>query len=210
MSCGTRTFVLAAMSLTAVMFAPAGAVAYENITQAPGVYFAAEQRVRHAALADLSRPARRAPTSTRTLVDDPTGRPSGSITVDTRARFLFLSLGGGRAMRYAIGVARPGFEWSGQMRVGRKAEWPDWRPPAAMLRRQPDLPRHMPGGLDNPLGARALYLYRGDRDSIYRIHGTSEPETIGQAVSSGCIRMLNADVIDLHQRTRIGAAVTVL
>ena len=113
---------------------------------------------------------------------------------------------GGRAIRYGIGVGRPGFTWAGRRRVSLKRMWPDWRPPAAMLKRRPDLPRHMAGGADNPLGARALYL----GSSLYRIHGTNEPGTIGHAVSSGCIRMLNRDVIDLYNRVPVGAPVVVI
>jgi lipoprotein-anchoring transpeptidase ErfK/SrfK len=146
---------------------------------------------------------------TRQLVSDPTGQPSGAITVDTRVRKLYLSLGGGQAIEYGIGVGRRGFEWRGVAQVGRKASWPGWTPPPEMLRRRPDLPRHMNGGMDNPLGARALYLYRGGKDTMFRIHGTNEPDTIGQAVSSGCIRMMNADVIDLYQRVGTGTRVVV-
>lgn len=130
----------------------------------------------------------------------------GTIVVDTPNRFLYYVLGKGRAIRYGIGVGRPGFEWSGIKRVSRKAQWPDWRPPASMLKRRPDLPRFMKGGIDNPLGARALYL----GSSLYRIHGTNEPYTIGKNVSSGCIRMLNKDVIDLYNRVRVGARVKVI
>ena len=106
--------------------------------------------------------------------------------------------------------AAQGFEWSGTANIARKAEWPGWTPPAAMLKRRPDLPRHMTGGIDNPLGARAMYLFNGRGDTGYRIHGSNEPDTIGQAVSSGCIRMLNADVEDLYNRVKIGTQVTVL
>ena len=130
----------------------------------------------------------------------------GTVIVDTPRKFLFLVRPGGRALRYGIGVGRPGFEWAGVKRVSRKAEWPGWTPPAAMLRRRPDLPRHMAGGEGNPLGARALYL----GSSEYRIHGTNEPGTIGTNVSSGCIRMMNADVIDLYGRVAVGTRVLVL
>ena len=146
---------------------------------------------------------------TRQLVSDPTGQPAGSITVDTRSRRLYLSQGGGQAIAYGIGVGRRGFEWRGVAHVGRKASWPGWTPPPEMLRRRPDLPRHMNGGIENPLGARALYLYKGGKDTMFRIHGTNEPDTIGQAVSSGCIRMMNADVIDLYQRVGTGTRVVV-
>ncbi|MGO4572935.1 L,D-transpeptidase [Microvirga sp. 2TAF3] len=130
----------------------------------------------------------------------------GTIIIDTPSKYLYLVQAGGRAIRYGIGVGRPGFEWAGRKTVSMKREWPDWRPPSDMLRRRPDLPRHMEGGLDNPLGARALYL----GSSLYRIHGTNEPHTIGQAVSSGCIRMLNKDVIDLYNRVPVGAPVVVI
>jgi lipoprotein-anchoring transpeptidase ErfK/SrfK len=130
----------------------------------------------------------------------------GVIVIDTPDKFLYLVEPGGRAMRYGIGVGRPGFEWSGTKVITRKAEWPDWTPPPEMLLRRPDLPRHMDGGPENPLGARALYL----GSSMYRIHGTNEPWTIGQNVSSGCIRMMNEDVEDLYERIKVGTKVMVL
>ena len=130
----------------------------------------------------------------------------GSIVIDTPQKFLYLVQPGGKAIRYGIGVGRPGFEWAGVKSVSMKREWPDWTPPAQMLKRRPDLPRHMRGGPDNPLGARAMYL----GSSLYRIHGTNEPHTIGQAVSSGCIRMLNEDVVDLYNRVRVGTRVLVI
>lgn len=134
------------------------------------------------------------------------GESAGTIIIDTNSRFLYLILGGGEALRYGVGVGRPGFEWSGVHAVTRKAEWPDWYPPAEMRERVPGLPAHMPGGPANPLGARALYL----GSTLYRIHGSNEPWTIGQAVSSGCIRMRNEDVIDLYQRVPVGARVIVI
>jgi lipoprotein-anchoring transpeptidase ErfK/SrfK len=130
----------------------------------------------------------------------------GSVLIDTSERRLYLVLGDGQAMRYGVGVGRQGFEWTGSKTISRKAEWPDWTPPPQMLRRRPDLPRFMKGGPNNPLGARALYL----GSSLYRIHGSNEPETIGQAVSSGCIRMTNDDVVHLYDRVRIGTRVTVV
>jgi lipoprotein-anchoring transpeptidase ErfK/SrfK len=130
----------------------------------------------------------------------------GTIIIDPAHTFLYLTLGGGRAMRYGIGVGREGFEWSGTERIVRKAEWPDWIPPAAMVARQPYLPRWIGGGPGNPLGARAMYL--GNTD--YRIHGTNDPSSIGKHMSSGCIRLLNADVTDLYNRVNIGAKVIVL
>jgi lipoprotein-anchoring transpeptidase ErfK/SrfK len=130
----------------------------------------------------------------------------GTIIIDTPSKFLYLVQEDGTALRYGIGVGRPGFEWAGRKTVTAKREWPDWRPPAEMRKRRPDLPVHMAGGPDNPLGARALYL----GSTLYRIHGTNEPNTIGQAVSSGCIRMLNEDVEDLYERVPVGAQVLVI
>jgi lipoprotein-anchoring transpeptidase ErfK/SrfK len=134
------------------------------------------------------------------------GYSPGTIVISTRERRLYYTLGNGAAIRYGVGVGRPGFEWAGTKTVTRKAEWPDWTPPPQMLKRRPDLPRHMKGGVANPLGARAMYL----GGSLYRIHGSNEPDTIGQAVSSGCIRMTNADVVDLYSRVRVGTRVVVL
>jgi len=131
---------------------------------------------------------------------------AGTIVISTAERRLYYTLGNGQANRYAVGVGRPGFTWSGARTIGMKREWPDWRPPAQMLRRRPDLPRYMSGGINNPLGARAMYL----AGTLYRIHGSNEPETIGQAVSSGCIRMTNEDVIDLYNHVKMGAIVVVL
>ena len=130
----------------------------------------------------------------------------GTLVIDTPNKFLYLVQGDGRAMRYGIGVGRPGFTWAGVKAITRKAEWPDWTPPPEMLKRRPDLPRHMAGGPDNPLGARAMYL----GSSLYRIHGSNEPWTIGTAVSSGCIRMRNEDVIDLYGRVKVGTRVIVI
>ncbi|MGL4289106.1 MAG: L,D-transpeptidase [Phreatobacter sp.] len=130
----------------------------------------------------------------------------GTVVVDTEARRLFYVLPGRQAVSYGIGVGRPGFEWGGSQTITRKQEWPDWRPPVQMLQRRPDLPRFMAGGPQNPLGARAMYL----GSSLYRIHGSNEPNTIGQAVSSGCIRMLNDDVVDLYNRVQVGTRVVVL
>jgi lipoprotein-anchoring transpeptidase ErfK/SrfK len=133
-----------------------------------------------------------------------TYRP-GTIVINTSERRLYFVLPDGKAVRYGVGVGRPGFDWAGSQTITRKAEWPGWTPPAQMLKRRPDLPRFMPGGPENPLGARAMYL----GSTLYRIHGSNEPETIGQAVSSGCIRMLNEDVIDLYERAKVGTRVVV-
>jgi lipoprotein-anchoring transpeptidase ErfK/SrfK len=142
----------------------------------------------------------------RELVSYSTDEAAGTIIIDTPNTRLYYILGGGKAIRYGIGVGREGFTWSGMQVITRKAEWPDWSPPAEMLGRQPYLPRVMAGGPGNPLGARAMYL----GDTAYRIHGTNQPDTIGRHVSSGCIRMLNEDVIDLYARVNVGAKVIVL
>jgi lipoprotein-anchoring transpeptidase ErfK/SrfK len=130
----------------------------------------------------------------------------GSILINSGERRLYFVLPGHQAIKYGVGVGRPGFEWAGVKHIANKREWPDWTPPPQMLKRRPDLPRHMEGGIDNPLGARAMYL----SGTLYRIHGSNEPDTIGQAVSSGCIRMTNEDVIDLYERAKVGANVVVL
>ena len=141
----------------------------------------------------------------RTTVSYPDQYKPGTIIINTPERRLYLVTGNGQAIRYGIGVGRDGFRWGGVKRISAKKEWPSWTPPADMLRRRPDLPRHMAGGIDNPLGARAMYL----GSSLYRIHGSNEPETIGQAVSSGCFRMTNEDVVDLYDRVQVGATVIV-
>jgi len=130
----------------------------------------------------------------------------GTIVISTRDRFLYLVQPGGRAIRYGIGVGRPGFTWAGVHQITNKREWPDWTPPDEMIKRRPDLPRHMAGGPENPLGARAMYL----GSTLYRIHGSNEPWTIGTQVSSGCIRMRNEDVIDLYERVKVGTKVVVI
>ena len=142
----------------------------------------------------------------RQIVEYRTNEPAGTIIIDTPNTYLYLVLGNGRAMRYGIGVGRDGFTWSGVQTVTRRAEWPDWHPPAEMIARQPYLPRYMAGGPGNPMGARALYL----GNTIYRIHGTNAPHTIGQRVSSGCIRLTNEDVADLYSRVNLGTRVVVL
>jgi lipoprotein-anchoring transpeptidase ErfK/SrfK len=144
----------------------------------------------------------------------PTREQPGTIVVDTTNRFLYLVRENGRALRYGIGVGKEGLAWSGRATVGRKANWPSWTPTPDMIRREPDRNKKwaggMPGGLDNPLGPRALYLYADGRDTLYRIHGTSEPQSIGTAVSSGCIRLFKQDIIDLFNRVPVGTPVVVL
>jgi lipoprotein-anchoring transpeptidase ErfK/SrfK len=165
--------------------------------------------------ATYSRPGAGAPWQfRRQTVQFRTNERPGTIIIDTRSKFLFYILDGNRAIRYGVGVGREGFGWKGTVRVGRKAEWPSWTPPKEMIvrerRRGRIIPAHMKGGINNPLGARAMYLYDGGRDTLFRIHGTTEPWTIGTNVSSGCIRLVNADVIHLYERVRIGAKVIVL
>jgi lipoprotein-anchoring transpeptidase ErfK/SrfK len=142
----------------------------------------------------------------RQLVSYATTVAAGTVVIDTAQTYLYYVLGGGKAIRYGIGVGRDGFTWSGSQAVTRMAEWPDWTPPQEMIARQPYLPRWMAGGKGNPLGARAIYL----GNTVYRIHGTNAPATIGTQVSSGCIRMINADVIDLYSRVTVGSKIIVL
>jgi len=159
------------------------------------------------------------PTYLRKSVYYRTDEPPGTIVIDPQAHFLYLVGEGGRAVRYGVGVGRSGFEWAGVATIHNKQEWPDWYPPKEMIGRQPELRKVMSelqsgvgmhGGPGNPLGARALYLWQGNKDTLFRIHGTVEPWTIGKSVSSGCIRMINQDVIDLYQRAAVGARVVVL
>jgi lipoprotein-anchoring transpeptidase ErfK/SrfK len=159
------------------------------------------------------------PVYLRTVVNYPTAEPAGTIVIDPQRHFLYFVEGGGRAIRYGVGVGRQGFGWSGVAYVRNKQEWPDWYPPKEMIERQPEIRRAMSelqsglgmhGGPRNPLGARALYLWQGNKDTLFRIHGTIEPWTIGKNVSSGCIRMVNQDVIDLYERAPVGAKVVVM
>ena len=159
------------------------------------------------------------PAYLRKSVYYPTSEPAGTIIIDPQNHFLYLIQESGRALRYGVGVGRDGFGWSGVATVHNKQGWPDWYPPREMVQRQPELRRQlgelrgglgMPGGPRNPLGARAMYLWQGNRDTLFRIHGTIEPWTIGKSVSSGCIRMINQDVIDLYERASVGTRVVVL
>ena len=150
------------------------------------------------------------PAFRRQLVSFAHHEQPGTLVIDAKNHFLSLLREGNTAIRYGVGVGREGFSWSGTANVGRKAEWPDWIPPKEMLLRQPELPERMPGGPNNPLGARALYLFVGNKDTLYRIHGTREPWTIGKNVSSGCVRLLNEEVADLYLRTPVGTRVVVL
>ena len=146
----------------------------------------------------------------RQLVPYQGNEQPGTLVVDPRNHFLYSVRENGNAVRYGVGVGREGFGWNGMATIQRKAEWPDWHPPKEMRLRQPELPEKMLGGPDNPLGARALYLYEGNRDTLYRIHGTFEPWTIGTDVSSGCVRLLNEEIADLYLRTPVGTRVVVL
>jgi lipoprotein-anchoring transpeptidase ErfK/SrfK len=159
------------------------------------------------------------PAFARKVVTYPSPEPAGTIVIDPGSHFLYLVQGDGRAIRYGVGVGAEGFVWSGLATIHTKQEWPDWYPPAEMLARKPDLRQHMvqlqsgigmPGGPENPIGARAMYLWQGNKDTLYRIHGTNEPWTIGHNVSSGCIRLTNDDVADLYNRTPVGTKVIVL
>jgi len=173
----------------------------DQIFQAPQMQAPAEQ-----AMPGIDEPTQAPARFRRALVDIRTNEAPGTIIIDTPNTYLYLVLGNGTAIRYGIGVGREGFTWSGTQAISRKAEWPDWTPPAEMIARQPYLPRHVAGGPGNPLGARAMYL----GNTIYRIHGTNDPSTIGGRVSSGCIRLTNEDVIDLYSRVNIGTKVVVL
>ena len=159
-------------------------------------------------------PATLKPRNVRQLVDYGTTEKPGTIVVDTNARFIYLVQEGGKALRYGVGVGKEGLEFKGSATVNHKAQWPRWTPTPDMIKREPERYRKwaggMQGGTDNPLGARALYLFKDGKDTLYRIHGTNEPETIGQAVSSGCIRMMNQDVMDLYSRVPAGSKVVVL
>jgi lipoprotein-anchoring transpeptidase ErfK/SrfK len=173
---------------------------------APDQQASANTQVMAYAQEDQSQVFEQADRFKRQVVNYPTHEAPGTIIIDTPNTYLYLVLGNGRALRYGIGVGRQGFAWAGVQTISKKAEWPDWTPPQEMLERQPYLPRFMAGGPGNPLGARAMYL----GGTEYRIHGTNAPETIGTRVSSGCIRLVNEDVIDLYGRISVGAKVIVL
>jgi len=173
---------------------PQQGYAYQTPAYAPSTY------------GDMAQQQPTDPRFERQVVEYRGSEKPGTIIVDTPHFFLYLVLDGGRALRYGIGVGRPGFTWAGVKSVSAKREWPDWRPPDEMLARRPDLPHYMRGGPDNPLGARALYL----GSTLYRIHGSNEPWSIGTQVSSGCIRLRNEDIIDLYGRVKVGAKVIVI
>jgi lipoprotein-anchoring transpeptidase ErfK/SrfK len=195
----------AAFVLTATVFTDAAYAAQRLFLFEPPFQSLSDGRQRQDVRVKSGK-VRLSPEFRRQMVSYETNQSAGTVVVDTRSKFLYLVLGNGKAIRYGIGTARTGFEWKGTHKVTAKREWPGWTPPPEMRKRQPHLPAHMPGGINNPLGARALYL----GSTLYRIHGTNEPWTIGQNVSSGCIRMVNADVEDLYERVKIGARVIVL
>ncbi|MGD1037241.1 MAG: L,D-transpeptidase [Roseiarcus sp.] len=184
------TFALAGLVATSAAEAAGGGG--RSILRAPQVLVSDEQPI--------------ADPAPREVVDFSGPQKPGTVIINTSERRLYYVLPDQQAIKYGVGVGRPGFEWTGVEHIASKREWPDWTPPSQMLKRRPDLPRHMAGGIDNPLGARAMYL----SGTLYRIHGSNEPDTIGQAVSSGCIRMTNDDVVDLYNRAKIGATVIVM
>ena len=201
-----RTFLLGALSATAAL---AGCTAGELSI------FTAEYGAKRDASYQLpSIPIHQVPRQYhRQVVRYRTDEKPGTVIVDTKDKFLYLVMADGKAMRYGIGVGREGFEWSGTTRVAMKREWPTWTPPAEMIKRQPELAKWrngQPGGLSNPLGARALYLFNKRGDTGYRLHGTPEWNSIGRNVSSGCVRLMNQDIIDLYNRVDIGAKVVVI
>lgn len=197
-----RKAAVAMIALTLALPAPASAISLNRIQTTSDVTLVAQQR-------------KEVPEKfKRKVVRLTTDEKPGTIIIDTNNKFLYYVEGNNRATRYGVGVGREGFGWSGVVKIGRKAEWPEWRPPAEMRRREAAkghiLPVVQEGGPDNPLGARAMYLYKGGRDTIFRIHGTNQPWTIGQSVSSGCIRMRNEDVMDLYERVGVGTKVIVI
>jgi len=191
-----RTRLLAALAGVATLFGAATALAQRpdmlDIGDEPGRVPSAEEE-------------QLPPEFQRQVVFYRTNEPPGTIVISSAERYLYLVLPNGRAMRYGIGVGRDGFQWSGLQKISRKQEWPDWRPPPEMIQRQPYLPRFMAGGPGNPMGARAMYLGA----TVYRIHGTNQPQTIGSAVSSGCFRLVNGDVTDLYERVPVGTKVVI-
>lgn len=202
-----REFVAGAAAATAALsVVPANAA---NFAKGAGAYFAGVAEDNGVAFR-LTNFARIDPRWRRQMVQYHSTEPQGTVVVDTRNHFLYVIFENQTALRYGVGVGREGFQWFGRARIDRKAIWPDWVPPPEMLERQPELPRFVAGGPDNPLGPRALYLYREGRDLGYRLHGTLEPWSIGSDVSSGCIRMFSEDVIDLYQRCPKGTRVLVL
>jgi lipoprotein-anchoring transpeptidase ErfK/SrfK len=213
---GRRQFMLGATSLAALSLAGCATTNSPKIESPPAV--PPDVLSMYAALPDEKFPIPAAridlvpPQYWRQQVDDPTGERPGTIVVHTPSRFLYLVGEGGKAMRYGVGVGRDGFSWAGKGTIAYKRKWPVWTPPPEMIERQPELEQYRHGmepGLDNALGARALYIFQNGRDTLYRLHGTMEARTIGNAVSSGCIRLLSQDVIDLYNRVPDGSTIVV-
>lgn len=198
MRIGWQTVVLTSM-LLAVAALPASA------QRGPAVVYAQDELPDEETPGVVPKQDEASPQFQRQVVFFRTHEEPGTIVIHTNERYLYLVMGNGRAMRYGVGVGRDGFTWQGLHKISRKAEWPDWRPPPEMIERQPYLPRFMAGGPGNPLGARALYL----GSTVYRIHGTNQPHTIGHAVSSGCFRLVNNDIVDLFDRVPVGTRVIV-
>jgi lipoprotein-anchoring transpeptidase ErfK/SrfK len=199
---GTQTIKVAALLLASAFVADTAQAQMLATINAPAAPIIGRQGVSR----DTVAPGISQSWLQRQIVNYPSAEAPGTIIIDTPNTYLYFVLGGSKAIRYGVGVGREGFTWSGVKTIERKSEWPDWLPPSDMLARQPYLPRFVAGGPGNPLGARAMYL----SGSVYRIHGTNKPSSIGQHVSSGCIRMLNEDVIDLYARARVGSKVIVL
>jgi lipoprotein-anchoring transpeptidase ErfK/SrfK len=202
-------FAVVAASALALLIAPA-------LTDASAMPRSAAPAVTDAALPviQVAQSKKPKPEFMRKKVRLKTNEKPGTIIIDTSTKYLYYVEGKDRATRYGVGVGREGFGWSGTVKVGRKAEWPDWRPPATMIARERrkgrNIPSYVKGGINNPLGARAMYLYKGGRDTIFRIHGTNQPWTIGLNMSSGCIRMMNKDVEHLYSRADVGSKVIVI
>ena len=199
-----RLVTLFAIVAAAILLSVSGAQAERIFMSAPAVK--AERGIRVAANASV--PRTHGPKS-KEIIDFATNEPVGTIIISNEERTLVRVLPNGKAEKYLISVGRDGFTWTGVTRVGRKAEWPAWRPPSQMRERQPDLPEYVPPGPYNPLGARALYLHSGGRDTLYRIHGTNDSATLGGYQTSGCFRLSNSDVMDLFSRVKVGTKVIV-
>jgi len=216
---GRRQFLAGAASLSSLLLAGCATSGNTRLADDPTAAVPPDVLAMYAALPDERFPIPRARIELvpaqfrRQWVDDPTGERPGTLVVDTSNRFLYLVQENGKALRYGVGIGRDGFAWSGRGVIQYKKEWPTWTPPSEMIARQPELEPYrngMPPSIDNPLGARALYIFKDGRDTIYRLHGATDERTIGQAISSGCVRLLNQDIIDLYQRVPSGSPIVVM
>ncbi len=216
---GRRQFLAGAASLTSLLLAGCATSGTTRLVDDPTAAVPADVLAMYAAMPNERFPIPRArielvpPQYRRQYVDDPTGERPGTVVVDTSNRFLYLVQENGKALRYGVGIGRDGFTWSGRGVIQFKREWPTWTPPSEMIARQPELEPYrngMPPSLENPLGARALYIFKDGRDTIYRLHGNPDERSIGQAISSGCVRLLNQDIIDLYQRVPSGSPILVM